>query len=97
MSTSMYLSLLSVTTGPRKRSAAGRLREQLTAVVTARRGPRGAVCPGRNLALIEAGVALATLARGFKLALDPAFPPVHERFRFTMQPTGLRVLLQERE
>jgi cytochrome P450 len=57
-------------------------------------GPR--FCPGRNLALLEASVALAVLARGFEVALDPAAPPVRERFAFTMQPTGLHVLLRAR-
>lgn len=57
-------------------------------------GPR--FCPGRNLALMEARTALATLAAGFEVALDPAAPPVRERFGFTMQPTGLRVLLRRR-
>jgi cytochrome P450 len=58
-------------------------------------GPR--FCPSRNLALLEARVALGMLARGFEFVLDPAAPPVRERFRFTMQPTGLRVLLRERQ
>jgi cytochrome P450 len=58
-------------------------------------GPR--FCPGRNLALLEARVALAMLARGFELALHPGAPPVRERLAFTMQPTGLRVLLRERQ
>ncbi len=57
-------------------------------------GPR--FCPGRNLALLEARSALAMLARNFELALDPAAPPVRERFGFTMQPSELRVLLRER-
>jgi cytochrome P450 len=57
-------------------------------------GPR--FCPGRNLALLEASVALAVLAGSFELTLDPAAPPVRERFAFTMQPTGLRVLLRAR-
>jgi cytochrome P450 len=57
-------------------------------------GPR--FCPGRNLALLEARAALAMLARGFEIALDPNAPPVRERFGFTMQPTGLRVLVRAR-
>jgi cytochrome P450 len=57
-------------------------------------GPR--FCPGRNLALLEARVALGMLARGFQFVLDPAAPPVRERFRFTMQPTHLRVVLRGR-
>jgi cytochrome P450 len=58
-------------------------------------GPR--FCPGRNLALLEARSALAMLARGFEIALDPREPPVRERFGFTMQPTGLRVLVRARQ
>ena len=57
-------------------------------------GPR--FCPGRNLALLEARAALAMLARHFEIVLDPAAPPVRERFGFTMQPTGLRVLVRPR-
>ena len=57
-------------------------------------GPR--FCPGRNLALLEARSALAMLARGFEIALDPRAPPVHERYGLTMQPSGLRVLVHER-
>jgi cytochrome P450 len=57
-------------------------------------GPR--FCPGRNLALLEARSALAMLAGGFELALDPAAKPVSERFGFTMQPSELKVMLRER-
>jgi len=57
-------------------------------------GPR--FFPGRNLALLEARSALAMLARGFEIALDPKAPAVRERFGFTMQPTGLRVLVRAR-
>jgi cytochrome P450 len=57
-------------------------------------GPR--FCPGRNLALLEARSALAMLARGFEIALEPKAPPVRERFGFTMQPSGLRVLVRAR-
>ena len=53
-------------------------------------------CPGRNLALLEARAALAMLTRHFEIALDPSAPPVRERFGFTMQPTGLRVLVRTR-
>lgn len=53
-------------------------------------------CPGRNLALLEARAALAMLTRHFEITLDPAAPPVRERFGFTMQPTGLRVLVRAR-
>ena len=57
-------------------------------------GPR--FCPGRNLALLEARSALAMLTRNFEITLDPKAPPVRERFGFTMQPTGLRVLVRGR-
>ena len=53
-------------------------------------------CPGRNLALLEARTALAMLTRHFEVTLDPAAPPVRERFGFTMQPTGLRVHVRAR-
>jgi len=53
-------------------------------------------CPGRNLALLEARTALAMLTRNFEITLDPAAPPVRERFGFTMQPTGLRVHVRAR-
>ena len=36
------------------------------------------------------------LARGFEIALDPNAPPVRERFGFTLQPSGLRVLVRAR-
>jgi cytochrome P450 len=57
-------------------------------------GPR--FCPGRNLALLEAKAALATVARNFELTLDPTVPPVTERFAFTMAPVGLRVRVRSR-
>ena len=57
-------------------------------------GPR--FCPGRNLALLEARAALATLAHGFEIALDPAAPPVGERFGFTMAPSALQVTVRRR-
>lgn len=57
-------------------------------------GPR--FCPGRNLAMLEAKAALATLARGFEISLDPAGPSVTERFGFTMRPVDLRVVLEQR-
>jgi cytochrome P450 len=58
-------------------------------------GPR--FCPGRNLALLEAKAALATVARSFEVFLDQSGPPVTERFSFTMAPTNLRVVLRRRE
>jgi cytochrome P450 len=58
-------------------------------------GPR--FCPGRNLALLEAKAALATVARSFEVSLDHSGPPVTERFGFTMAPTNLRVVLRPRE
>ena len=36
------------------------------------------------------------LTRNFEITLDPAAPPVRERFGFTMQPTGLRVHVRAR-
>lgn len=57
-------------------------------------GPR--FCPGRNLAMLEAKAALATLARGFDVSLDPTAPQVTERFGFTMRPVDLRVVLKPR-
>jgi cytochrome P450 len=58
-------------------------------------GPR--FCPGRNLALLEAKAALATVARSFEVSLDRSSPPVTERFSFTMAPANLRVVLRRRE
>jgi cytochrome P450 len=57
-------------------------------------GPR--FCPGRNLALLEAKAALATIARDFEWELDDSAPPVEEALRFAMVPDGLRVRLRER-
>jgi cytochrome P450 len=57
-------------------------------------GPR--FCPGRNLAFLEAKAALAMLARNFEISLDPAAPPVKEKFTFTTVPKGLSVRLRER-
>jgi len=58
-------------------------------------GPR--FCPGRNLALLEAKTALATIARNFEVTLDPTAGPVTERFAFTTAPAGLRVHLRPRQ
>jgi cytochrome P450 len=58
-------------------------------------GPR--FCPGRNLALMEARSALAMLAGGFEIMLDPSAPPVGERFGFTMAPSALQVIVRRRD
>jgi cytochrome P450 len=57
-------------------------------------GPR--FCPGRNLALLEARAAIATLAHGFEISLDPGAAPVEERFGFTMAPSALQVMVRYR-
>lgn len=57
-------------------------------------GPR--VCPGRNLAHLEAKTALAMLAGAFEVTLDPDAAPVYERFGFTTGPTAVPVRLRER-
>jgi len=57
-------------------------------------GPR--FCPGRNLALLEAKAALATIARDFEWQLDGSAAPVREAFKFAMVPDGLRVRLRRR-
>lgn len=57
-------------------------------------GPR--FCPGRNLAFLEAEMALAMIARNFELELDPSAGPVSEHFNFAMIPKGLRVRLRQR-
>lgn len=58
-------------------------------------GPR--VCPGRNLAHLEAKAALAVLASGFDVTLDPDAPPVYEDFGFTTGPSAVPVRLRTRE
>lgn len=57
-------------------------------------GPR--VCPGRNLAHLEAKAALATIAGAFHLELDPEAPPVREDFGFTTGPSAVPVRLRPR-
>jgi len=57
-------------------------------------GPR--LCPGRQLALLEMRVALATLFRSFAVERVGTREEVEERFAFTMGPRGLRVRLRER-
>ncbi|GGY79264.1 cytochrome P450 [Pseudoduganella plicata] len=57
-------------------------------------GPR--FCPGRYLAMAEMKMAMSMLAHGFTPLLDPAAPPVEERFTFTMTPSVLPVLLRPR-
>lgn len=56
-------------------------------------GPR--FCPGRNLAILEAKAAMATIAKGFEIeAVQP--DSVRESFGFVMQPVGLRLRLRVR-
>jgi cytochrome P450 len=55
-------------------------------------GPR--FCPGRNLALLEAKAALATIACNFELELDESGGSVTEHQSFAMGPRGLRVKLR---
>ncbi|MCS7477777.1 cytochrome P450 [Umezawaea endophytica] len=57
-------------------------------------GPR--FCPGRNLALIEATLLLATLCRDLTISPHTATGPVRERMGFTAFPTGLAVTLDRR-
>lgn len=57
-------------------------------------GPR--FCPGRNLAFLEAKVALATIVRDYELHVDESAAPVEESLEFTMGPRGLRVRLRAR-
>jgi cytochrome P450 len=57
-------------------------------------GPR--FCPGRNLAVLEAKAALATMARSFEASIDGSAPPVTELFNFTMAPANLQVVLSRR-
>jgi len=57
-------------------------------------GPR--FCPGRNLAFLEAKSAMATIARGFELELDPGAGEVRERLAFMVIPEGLRIKLRPR-
>jgi cytochrome P450 len=57
-------------------------------------GPR--FCPGRNLAMLEANCAMATIGREFELELDESAGPVTEYVGFVMVPRGLRVRLRER-
>src|SRR5262245_51541053 len=58
-------------------------------------GPR--ICPGRNLALAECRVVLATLFRSFEVERVGPAGVVAERFAFTMEPTGLLVRLTARQ
>jgi cytochrome P450 len=57
-------------------------------------GPR--FCPGRNLAMLEANCALATIGREFELELDESGGPVSEYLGFVMVPRGLRMRLRRR-
>ncbi|USX53332.1 cytochrome P450 [Lentzea sp. HUAS12] len=58
-------------------------------------GPR--FCPGRNLALLEATLLIATLCRAVTIRAHDADGPVRERMGFTAFPTGLAVTLHRRE
>ena len=60
-------------------------------------GPR--VCPGRQLAMLEMKVALATLLGRFEIAsvATPDGKEPEERMSFTMTPTGLTMRLRERK
>jgi cytochrome P450/nitrite reductase/ring-hydroxylating ferredoxin subunit len=57
-------------------------------------GPR--LCPGRNLALLEAKAAIAMVCQNFDIRHAPGSGPVGEAFGFTMMPTDLRVMLWAR-
>jgi cytochrome P450 len=57
-------------------------------------GPR--FCPGRNLALLEIKMAIATLCRNFSIIPVEGDQPVQEVFSFTMRPENLRVKLEAR-
>ena len=56
-------------------------------------GPR--VCPGRQLALLECSLLIASLVKSFELALPPGLE-VRERFDFAMEPENLRVIVRPR-
>ncbi|UQU63217.1 cytochrome P450 [Couchioplanes caeruleus] len=55
-------------------------------------GPR--FCPGRNLALLEATLLIATICRAFTLEPDTSAGPVGERETFALYPTNLGVRLR---
>ncbi|WP_433825581.1 cytochrome P450 [Actinoplanes sp. CA-015351] len=56
-------------------------------------GPRA--CPGRSLALMEATLVVAVIARDFAISAAPSRPP-RERVAFTVSPSGLRLKLTPR-
>ncbi|PRY27124.1 cytochrome P450 [Pseudosporangium ferrugineum] len=58
-------------------------------------GPR--FCPGRNLALLEAGVVVSVLAREMELVPDRSSGPVGEKAAFTVFPTNLFLRPRSRE
>ncbi|NEB92892.1 cytochrome P450 [Streptomyces bauhiniae] len=58
-------------------------------------GPR--FCPGRNLALIEVTMVVATVCRHFVLEADTTSGPVGERVTFAMMPTNLGIRLHPAE
>jgi cytochrome P450 len=57
-------------------------------------GPR--FCPGRNLALMEGGAAMAMMAHEFEFALDESGGPVEEQLGFVMAPRNLRLVVSRR-
>ena len=58
-------------------------------------GPR--MCPARTLALQEIRLVLLLLYRAFDVERVGTRDEVHERYGFTMEPTGLRVRLRPRD
>jgi cytochrome P450 len=65
-----------------------------SAFLTFGAGPR--FCPGRNVALLEGKSVLGTIARNFEVSIADPSARVRERFRFAMEPVGLRIKLRER-
>ncbi len=57
-------------------------------------GPR--LCPGRNLALLEAKAAISMVCQNFDVRHAPGSGPVGEAFVFTMMPTDLQVVFSAR-
>ncbi len=57
-------------------------------------GPR--FCPGRNLALLEGGVAMAMMGREFEFTLDESRGPVEEQLNFVMSPRNLYLRVARR-
>lgn len=57
-------------------------------------GPR--LCPGRSLALLEIRTVMSMVARNFDIVAAAGGPPVGERFAFTLIPTNVRLMFDER-